>query len=69
MKVMIVSPYIYEENMVEFTRNKTGFGIMVRNIVDSVGELNDVVLLTRVITNEKKKKIIKFFHTRGNKFF
>ena len=64
MKVMIVSPYIYEENMVEFTRNKTGFGIMVRNIVDSVGELNDVVLLTRVITNEKKEKNYKILsHT------
>ena len=36
MKVMIIAPYIYDPDMPEFTRNKTGFGIMVHNIVKTV---------------------------------
>ena len=56
MKVMIIAPYIYDDNIIEFTKNKTGFGIMVQNIVSSVAELENVVLLTRVITKGKKKR-------------
>lgn len=70
MKVMIIAPYIYDDNIIEFTKNKTGFGIMVQNIVSSVAELENVVLLTRVITkgkNEKKFKILS--HTWGQFFF
>ena len=55
--------------MIEFTKNKTGFGLMVQNIVSSVAELENVVLLTRVITkgkNEKKFKILS--HTWGQFF-
>lgn len=69
MKVMIIAPYIYDDNIIEFTKNKTGFGIMVQNIVSSVAELENVVLLTRVITkgkNEKKFKILS--HTWGQFF-
>ena len=33
---MIIAPYIYDDNIIEFTKNKTGFGIMVQNIVSSV---------------------------------
>lgn len=69
MKVMIIAPYIYDDNMIEFTKNKTGFGLMVQNIVSSVAELENVVLLTRVITkgkNEKKFKILS--HTWGQFF-
>lgn len=69
MKVMIIAPYIYDDNMIEFTKNKTGFGLMVQNIVSSVAELENVVLLTRVITkgkNEKKLKILS--HTWGQFF-
>ena len=60
MKVMIIAPYIYDDNIIEFTKNKTGFGIMVKNIVSSVAKLENVVLLTRVITkgNEKNFKIL-----------
>ena len=69
MKVMIIAPYIYDDNIIEFTKNKTGFGMMVQNIVSSVAELENVVLLTRVITkgkNEKKFKILS--HTWGQFF-
>lgn len=66
MKVMIIAPYIYDDNIIEFTKNKTGFGIMVQNIVSSVAELENVVLLTRVITKGKNEKNFKILsHTWG----
>lgn len=69
MKVMIIAPYIYDDNMIEFTKNKTGFGLMVQNIVSSVAELENVVLLTRVITKGKMKRNLKFFLIHGDSFF
>lgn len=49
MKIMIVAPYIYDRGIKEFKRNNTGFGIMIRNIAESLGKLEETVLLTRVI--------------------
>ena len=69
MKVMIIAPYIYDDNIIEFTKNKTGFGIMVQNIVSSVAELENVVLLTRVITKGKNEKNFKILSHTWRQFF
>lgn len=69
MKIMIIAPYIYDDNIIEFTKNKTGFGIMVQNIVSSVAELENVVLLTRVITKEKNEKNFKILSHTWEQFF
>lgn len=69
MKVMIIAPYIYDNNIIEFTKNKTGFGIMVQNIVSSVAELENVVLLTRVITKGKNEKNFKILSHTWGQFF
>ena len=69
MKVMIIAPYIYDDNIIEFTKNKTGFGIMVQNIVSSVAELENVVLLTRVITKGKNEKNFKILSHTWGQFF
>lgn len=69
MKVMIIAPYIYDDNMIEFTKNKTGFGIMVQNIVSSVAELENVILLTRVITKGKNEKNFKILSHTWGQFF
>lgn len=53
MKIMMLTSYIYDENMPEFTRNKTGFGMMVRDILIAVSDLEEVVLASRVITDAK----------------
>ena len=66
---MIIAPYIYDDNIIEFTKNKTGFGIMVQNIVSSVAELENVVLLTRVITKEKNEKNFKILSHTWRQFF
>ena len=69
MKVMIIATYIYDDNIIEFTKNKTGFGIMVQNIVSSVAELENVVLLTRVITKGKNEKNFKILSHTWGQFF
>ena len=69
MKVMIIAPYIYDDNMIEFTKNKTGFGLMVQNIVSSVAKLENVVLLTRVITKGKNEKNFKILSHTWRQFF
>ena len=66
---MIIAPYIYDDNMIEFTKNKTGFGLMVQNIVSSVAELENVVLLTRVITKGKNEKNFKILSHTWGQFF
>lgn len=55
MKIMILAPYIYDKDMPEFSINKTGFGIMVNDIVKSVAEIEEVELVTRVITDARRK--------------
>ena len=66
---MIIAPYIYDDNINEFTKNKTGFGIMVQNIVSSVAKLENVVLLTRVITKGKNEKNFKILSHTWRQFF
>ena len=41
MKVLIATTYIYKKEWPEFTKNRTGFGIMVNDIFESVSEEND----------------------------
>ena len=50
MKVLIATTYIYKKDWPEFTRNRTGFGIMVNDIFESVSEEADTYLLSQVIT-------------------
>lgn len=78
MKILIATTYIYRKEWPEFTRNRTGFGIMVNDIYEAVSESNEVYLLSQVIThghgnvlkhmwtevfgNAKPKDWIKGFH-------
>lgn len=50
MKVLIATTYIYRKEWIEFTRNHTGFGIMVNDIFESVSQEVDAYLLSQVIT-------------------
>lgn len=64
MKILILSRYIYDKSIPEFTINKTGFGLMVKDIAESISKLNNVGLLTRVITNGyESNKYIVLKHT------
>lgn len=60
MKIMMLTSYIYDEKMPEFTRNQTGFGMMVRDILIAVSKLEEVVLVSRVITDAKNNHTGKY---------
>lgn len=63
MKILIATPYIYRKEWPEFTRNRTGFGIMVNGIFESISREIDVYLISNVIT-KGHGNVIK--HTWGN---
>lgn len=65
MKVLIATTYIYKKEWPEFTRNRTGFGIMVNDIFESVSEETDTYLLSQVIT-QGHGKVLK--HSWGDVF-
>ena len=65
MKVLIATTYIYKKEWPEFTRNRTGFGIMVNDIFESVSEEADTYLLSQVIT-KGHGNVLK--HTWGDVF-
>ena len=50
MKILFATPYIYDKEYSEFTRNRTGFGIMVKDIFDSVACNNETFLYSHVFT-------------------
>jgi hypothetical protein len=65
MKILIATTYIYNKEWPEFTRNRTGFGIMVNDIFECVSEEEDTYLTSQVIT-EGHKNVLK--HTWGDVF-
>ena len=54
MKVLILANYIYKKGLPGFEKNRTGFGIMVRGIAESVcAAQNEVYVVTGVFTEER----------------
>lgn len=51
MKVLFLSPYVYDPNLKEFSKNKTGFGMMVKDIFDQVSQTEQATMVTHVLTN------------------
>jgi glycosyltransferase involved in cell wall biosynthesis len=55
----MATTYIYEEQWPEFTRNKTGFGMMVREVYQSISEEEEVYLISHVLTAGHEKSVLK----------
>ncbi len=66
MKVMFAAPYIYENKYKEFSKNSTGFGYMVRDILNDISETDDIFLVTHQFTCGHKEKYIILKHTKGD---
>ena len=58
MKIIFAAPYIYENKYKEFSKNSTGFGYMVRDILNGMSETDDVFLVTHQFTGGHKEKYI-----------
>ncbi len=65
MKVLIATTYIFNHQWPEFTRNRTGFGLMVNDIFESISKETDIYLISQVIT-KGHGKVIR--HTWGDVF-
>lgn len=53
MKILMLAPYIYRGDIKKFSKNKSGFGMMVNDIAYHVSNAGaDVTVLTNVLTNE-----------------
>ncbi len=63
MKVLIATTYIFNHQWPEFTRNCTGFGLMVNDIFESISKETDIYLISQVIT-KGHGKVIR--HTWGD---
>ena len=50
MRVMIATPDLYCDRYPEYTVNRTGFGLMVYDILDSMSEYADTIVLSNKIT-------------------
>jgi glycosyltransferase involved in cell wall biosynthesis len=59
MRILMATTYIYEKQWPEFTRNKTGFGMMVRDIYQSISEDEEVYLISHVLTIGHEKSVLK----------
>jgi glycosyltransferase involved in cell wall biosynthesis len=56
MVVLYLSPSIYNSEDPLFTKNKTGFGKMVWDIIDNISSLDETYLLTHVIRKKGSMK-------------
>lgn len=50
MRILFASPYIYDTRYKEFSKTSTGFGYMVKDIIEEVSKQNEVFLLTHQIS-------------------
>ena len=63
MKVLFAVPYIYDSRYKEFTRNATGFGILMKQIYENISQKNEGYLISHVLT-KGQGNILK--HTLGS---
>lgn len=52
MKVLIVAPYLYNADLKAFTKNKTGFGILLDQMTEHIGNHCELYFFSNVITPE-----------------
>jgi len=70
MKVLMLAPYIYNPEINAFSRNKSGFGMMVHDIAKWVSAAGcNVEVLTNVLTKEIKGEYKYVRHTKSNVLF
>ena len=50
MRVLILAPYVFDKRFSEFTKNRTGFGIMVNDIFHAISQESEAYLLSYVLT-------------------
>lgn len=77
MKILVAAPYFYDSKHKEFSKTSSGFGYMVKDILDSIAGINDVFVFTHqfsggfyekyVVIKHKEKDVIKYLRARDLK--
>lgn len=64
MRVLVATPYFYDSNHKEFTTTSSGFGYMVKDILDAIADQNEVYVFTHQFSEGyyERYKVVK--HTK-----
>ena len=54
MKVLFVTPYLYSEDLPGFQRNRTGFGILLEQMAEHIGNRCELSVFSNAITPEAR---------------
>lgn len=64
MKILIFAPYIYDRTHSEFSKTRSGFGYMVKDILTEVAKYDEVLLITHQFTKGYKNGYTVLKHTK-----
>lgn len=66
MKVLFAVPYLYDPQHDEFCKTSSGYGYMVKDIIDEVSANDDVYVFTHQFTSGYKEKFNVIKHTKND---
>ncbi len=66
MKVLFAVPYFYDPQHDEFSKTSSGYGYMVKDIIDEVSANDDVFVFTHQFTSGYKEKFKVMKHTKND---
>lgn len=77
MKILVAVPYFYDPKYKEFSKTSSGFGYMVKDILDSISSKDDVFVFTHqfsegyfekyAVLKHKKQDVIKYLRVQDLK--
>lgn len=77
MKILVAAPYFYDPRHKEFSKTSSGFGYMVKDILDSISSMNDVFVFTHqfsegyfekyTVLRHKKQDVVKYLRVKDLK--
>ena len=69
MKVLFITPYIYNEKLPEFSINHTGFGLLINEIMKYISKEEEVYVITNAITRNNEVDGVKIIQHRWRDVF
>ena len=66
MRVLVATPYFYDPTHPEFSRTSSGFGYMVKDILDSICVNDQVFVFTHQFSEGYKENFTVLKHTKGD---
>ena len=64
MKILVAAPYFYDSSRKEFSKTSSGFGYMVKDILDAISDCEDVYVFTHQFTDGYEDKFHVLKHNK-----